>query len=30
VLSAQTGAAMSQADVARELEQLQRSRRRDV
>ncbi|WP_040797333.1 Hsp70 family protein [Nocardia higoensis] len=29
-LSAQTGAALSQADVARELEQLQRSRRRDL
>jgi len=30
ILSAQTGAALSQADVARELEQLQRSRRRDI
>lgn len=29
-LTAQTGAALSQADVARELEQLQRSRRRDA
>ncbi|WP_067853906.1 Hsp70 family protein [Nocardia shimofusensis] len=30
ILSAQTGATLSQADVARELEQLQRSRRRDT